>query len=59
MLLLGRVLSGDGGIIMVDEANKVLASDFKDLSKKIEIFLPDEKTIRVGQSIVASSLVKL
>ncbi len=59
VLLLGRVLSGDGGIIMVDEANKVLASDFKDLSKKIEIFLPDEKTIRVGQSIVASSLVKL
>lgn len=59
ILLLGRVLSGDGGLLIVETAEKVLEENFPELSKKMTIHLPDEKTIRVGQSIVASSLVKL
>lgn len=59
VLLLGRVLSGDGGKLMVETAEKTLKEHFKDLSEKIELSLPDEKTIRVGQSIAASSLPKI
>lgn len=59
VLLLGRVLSGDGGKLIVSKANEMLEKHFPNLSEKITIYLPDEKTIRVGQSIVASSLVEL
>lgn len=59
VLLLGRVTSGLGGQIIVDVAKKTLAENFPNLSKKINISLPDEKARRVGQSVAAASLVKL
>jgi len=59
VLLLGRVTSGLGGQIIVDVASQTLKTNFKNLSKKINISLPDEKARRVGQSVAAASLVKL
>ena len=59
VLLLGRVTSGLGGQIIVDVATKTLKENFENLSKKINISLPDEKARRVGQSVAAASLVKL
>ncbi len=59
VLLLGRVMSGDGGIIITNRAKETLKEYFPKLSKKITLHLPDEKTRRVGQSIAAASLVKL
>lgn len=59
VLLLGRVLSGDGGQLLVETCEQTLKEHFPELAKKIEISLPDEWTIRVGQSIVASSLAKI
>lgn len=56
VLVLGRVLSGPGGELMVKRANELLKLEFPELSKKITIELPDEKSRRVGQSIAAASL---
>ncbi|HHT39172.1 MAG: hypothetical protein RBS76_02600 [Acholeplasmatales bacterium] len=59
VLLLGRVMSGVGGKIIVKTAEEVLKQHFANLSAKITLYLPDEKTRRVGQSIAAASLVNL
>lgn len=59
VLLLGRVMSGEGGKIIVEYANQVIKEYFQEISKKIHISLPDEKSRRVGQSVAAASLVKL
>ena len=56
MLILGRVTSGSGGNIVLEKANEVLAAEFPELAKKIELHLPDEKTRRVGQAVAAASL---
>ena len=56
ILLFGRVVSGKGGEIMLETANKVLKEEYPDL--KVDILLPDEKTRRLGQSVAAASLPK-
>jgi len=56
MLILGRVTSGIGGGIILDKAKEVLAVEFPELSAKMGIQLPDEKTRRVGQAVAAASL---
>ena len=56
VLLMGRVSSGEGGSILHKNAQRVLAEEFPELSKKITIHLPDESSRRVGQSIAAASL---
>ena len=59
ILLMGRTTSGEGGMILLENAQKTLASEFPELAAKITIQLPDEKSRRVGQSIAAASLPKL
>ena len=56
ILLLGRVMSGKGGEILLETANRVLADEYPELLGKLEINLPDEKFRRLGQSVVAASL---
>ena len=56
VLLMGRVSSGEGGNILFQNAQKVLAVEFPELAEKITIHLPDESSRRVGQSIAAASL---
>jgi len=56
LLLLGRVTSGEGGDIIIEQANKVLKEEFPEFNIKITV--PDEYTRRVGQSIAAASLPK-
>ena len=56
VLILGRVASGDGGEILVEECNRVLANEYPELYDKITVMLPDEKMRRVGQSVAAASL---
>jgi len=58
-LILGRVTSGRGGPLILDEANAVLRGEFPDLAARLRIQLPDEKSRRVGQSIAAASLPEL
>ncbi len=56
VLLLGRVMSGEGGSIIVEKANEVLRAESKELAETIKLQLPDEASRRVGQSIAAASL---
>lgn len=56
MLLLGRVTSGQGGSIIIEKAQEVLAAEFPELEKQIEIVTPNEKDKRHGQAVAAASL---
>ena len=57
ILLLGRTVSGKGGDIIIDVANKVLREEYPEIS--VELLLPDEKTRRLGQSVAAASLPEI
>lgn len=59
LLVLGRVMSGEGGNIIIDECNKILQEEYPTLAKRITVMLPDEKARRVGQSIAAASLPEI
>lgn len=54
LLILGRVTSGKGGDIILEEAGKVLKSQFPEYN--VEFAIPDEKNRRHGQAIAAASL---
>ncbi len=56
VLILGRVTTGPGGDVILSKAQEVLRTEFPQLASTISIALPDEKSRRVGQSIVAASL---
>ena len=50
------VTSGEGGTIILEEAQKVLRKEFPDLNDQITFHQPDEKNKRHGQAIAAASL---
>jgi predicted NBD/HSP70 family sugar kinase len=56
LMLLGRVTSGEGGEVIIQEAEKVLNLEFPERAKQIQITTPDEKMKRHGQAIAAASL---
>ena len=56
MMLLGRVMSGQGGDTILRVCNEILADEFPTLAAKCTVTLPDEKMRRVGQSVAAASL---
>jgi predicted NBD/HSP70 family sugar kinase len=59
VLLLGRVTSGEGGNLLLQQARLVLLREAPELCRSLTIHLPDETTRRVGQSIAAASLPHL
>ncbi len=59
VLIMGRVTSGEGGVILLDRAQKVLDVEFPELSEQIKLHIPDENSRRVGQSVAAASLPEL
>ena len=59
VLIMGRVTSGDGGVILLNRAKEVLDKEFPELAAKVELHIPDEKSRRVGQSVAAASLPKI
>jgi hypothetical protein len=54
--VLGRVMTGEGGEIILDTASKVLREEFPDIAGRIHFHIPDEKEKRHGQAIAAASL---
>lgn len=58
LLILGRVTSGRGGMLILEKARAVVNADFPELSE-IEFHLPDESDRRVGQAITAAGLTAL
>lgn len=53
--VLGRVVSGEGGQIILDEARRVLKSEFPELGG-LHFYEPDEREKRHGQAAAAASL---
>jgi len=54
VLLLGRVMSGQGGNLILEAAKQVLAQEYPACAFTVHV--PDEKSRRVGQSVAAASL---
>jgi predicted NBD/HSP70 family sugar kinase len=59
VLIMGRVTSGEGGVLILENARKVLKDEFPELFEKISLHIPDENSRRVGQSVAAASLPKI
>ena len=59
VLIMGRVTSGEGGVILLKKAQEVLDTEFPALAKTLELHIPDESSRRVGQSVAAASLPKI
>ena len=59
LLVLGRVASGRGGDLLMEECNRILEDEYPELYNTVKVMLPDEKSRRVGQSVAAASLPKL
>jgi predicted NBD/HSP70 family sugar kinase len=59
VLALGRVMSGIGGEIILDQARAVLRAEFPARAEQIRFVVPDEKDKRHGQAIAAASLPAL
>ena len=59
LLILGRVTSGAGGELILEQAGAVLEGEFPELHAKIRLTTPDEQFKRHGQAIAAASLPAL
>lgn len=56
VLVMGRVTTGEGGNIILETAERVLASDFPDLAARVKLQLPGEQDKRHGQAAAAATL---
>jgi hypothetical protein len=54
LLIMGRVTSGHGGTIIIEQARAILRDEFPEL--RIDLVVPDEKDKRHGQAVAAASL---
>ena len=54
--LIGRLVSGRGGEVFVQECKRVLNEDYPKHAAKMTIWLPDENDRRVSQAVAAASL---
>ena len=59
MMILGRVTSGLGGEIILESARRILADVYPEWAEKIDIFMPDEKARRLGQSVAAAQIPEI
>ncbi len=59
VLLLGRVMSGDGGSTILEKAKEVAEREAPEFLERTRLVLPDEGSRRVGQAIAAASLPPL
>jgi predicted NBD/HSP70 family sugar kinase len=56
LLALGRVLTGEGGNLVLSLAQRVLSEEFPDIAERVRFHIPDEKEKRHGQAVAAASL---
>ena len=56
MMILGRVTSGLGGSVILESAKAMLKDCYPEWAEKIDIFMPDEKARRLGQSVAAAQI---
>jgi len=56
VLLLGRVMSGRGGELILEQARRVLDRVYPGIGETMRLMVPDERSRRVGQAVAAASL---
>ena len=56
VMLMGRVVSGEGGDIIVEKTRDVLREEFPRLADSVSTSLPSESSRRTGQAVAAASL---
>ena len=56
LLVLGRVMTGEGGNLILSMAGKVLEEESPELAGRIRFHIPGETEKRHGQAIAAASL---
>src|SRR5574344_1269666 len=56
LMILGRVTSGLGGEIVLESAKNELLDVYPEWAEKIDVFMPDEKARRLGQSVAAAQI---
>jgi predicted NBD/HSP70 family sugar kinase len=56
VLVLGRVMSGEGGDVILSTAHQVLKEEFPELEQAVRLHVPGEKEKRHGQAVAAASL---
>ena len=56
LLVLGRVLTGEGGNLILGRASQVLKDEFPEVAERVGLHVPSEKGKRHGQAIAAASL---
>jgi predicted NBD/HSP70 family sugar kinase len=56
LLALGRVMTGEGGGVILSVANEVLKAEFPEVAARVRFHIPGETEKRHGQAIAAASL---
>ena len=56
LMILGRVTSGLGGDIILETAKMGLEAIAPEIAEEVDIFMPDEKARRLGQSVAAAQI---
>ncbi len=59
LLVLGRVMTGEGGDIILSVAQQVLKDEFPEVAEKVRFHTPGETEKRHGQAVAAASLPAL
>ena len=59
LMILGRVTSGLGGSVVLETAKTLLADVYPEWAEKVDVFMPDEKARRLGQSVAAAQIPTL
>ena len=59
LMILGRVTSGLGGEVILETARTMLKDVYPEWAEKIDIFMPDEKARRLGQSVAAAQIPRI
>jgi predicted NBD/HSP70 family sugar kinase len=59
LLVLGRVMTGEGGNLILSVAGQILQEEFPALGRSIRVHTPEETEKRHGQAVAAASLPSL
>jgi len=59
VLVLGRVMTGEGGEVILATARRALKREFPELEERLRLHVPGEKEKRLGQAVAAATLPSL
>ncbi len=59
LLVLGRVMTGEGGDLILSRATEILKQEFPEIAESVKFHTPSEQEKRHGQAVAAASLPRL